>query len=250
MPTSSEVFDLEKLRGSCSKCDLRQLCLPAGIGGDDLEELDRLVRSRQPFGTGQHIYNIGDPFRNLYVVKEGAAKTWVTGEQGSLQILGFHLPGEILGLDALMEGQHLCTAEALEHSLLCKVPYDRLEDICARVPALRNQFMRLISRETFIDHQHLVMMGSRQAMARLAIFLHSFRQRQLRLGLSGERIVLPMSRTDLANYLGLVTETVSRMFTRMQDNGVIRVRRRAVEVLDPDTLWRMTEEEEEARRHA
>lgn len=245
MPASSKVIDLEKLRHSCRECALQELCLPAAIGGDDLEELDRVVRTRQPFDAGQHLYNIGDRFHNLYVLREGAAKTWVTGEQGSLQILGFHLPGEILGLDALMEERHLCTAEVLESSLVCEVPYDSLQHICARVPGLQRQFMRLISREAFNDHQHLIMMGSRQAMERLAIFLHSFCQRQKRLGLSGECILLPMSRADLANYLGLVTETVSRLFTRLQDNGIIRVRRRSVDILDPDYLWRLTEEADE-----
>lgn len=250
MPASSQVINLEKLRRSCRECALQELCLPAAIDGDDLKELDRIVRTRQPFEAGQHLYNAGDQFSSLYVVRAGAVKTWVTGEQGSLQILGFHLPGEILGLDALMDERHQCTAEVLEASLICEVPYDRLEHICAHVPGLQRQFMRLISREAFNDHQHLVMMGSRQAMERLAIFLHSFRRRQERLGLSGERIMLPMSRADLANYLGLVTETVSRLFTRLQNNGIIRVRRRSVDILDPDYLWRLTEEADEALSRA
>lgn len=244
MPELSNVVDLQRLRHSCSECALQELCLPASINGEDLDQLDRVVRTRQSVGAGEHLYNVGDPFRSLYVIREGSAKTWVTGEQGSLQILGFHLRGEILGLDALMDERHQCTAEVMENASICELPYNHLQAVCARVPGLQRQFMRIISREIFNDQKHLVMMGSRHAVERLAIFLHSFSQRQRRLGLSARQIVLPMSRADLANYLGLVTETVSRLFTRLHEHDIIRVQRRTVDILDPDRLWTLTEDGE------
>ena len=247
MSDANTVVDIKRLRRSCGECVLRELCLPAGIRLEDLGQLDRLVRNR-PLKTGEHLFNIAERFHSLYVIREGSVKTWVTSEQGELQILGFHLPGEIIGLDAMSDDRHQCTAEALEPTTICEVPFEHLEHVACKVPGLQRQFMRIISREVFNDHEHLVMMGSRQAMERLSLFLHSLSERRRRLGEDGNRIQLSMSRADLANYLGLVTETISRLLTRMQDEGVISVQRRDVRILDPGQLAELSGDEHYSSR--
>lgn len=230
------AIDLDQIRRRCARCDLRELCLPAGLDSVDVDRVDQLVADRSNLATGDNLYHAGSQFRALYVIKSGSFKTQAVSEGGELQILGFHLPGELMGFDALATERHQCEAEALEASSVCRVPYSQLESICASVPGLQRQFMRLLSREIGDDHDHMAMMGRNQAISRLALFLHSMSKRQARLGRSPDQITLSMSRADLANYLGLVLETVSRLFGRLQDMGVIEVRRREVKIVDMQGL--------------
>ncbi len=228
--------DLRLLQTSCANCGLHQLCLPASIGGDDLPRLDEVVEVKKLLDREQALYAAGQPFRALYVVRSGAFKTSVIDGQGELQVLGFHLPGEIMGLDAIASGQHQCSAEALMKSSACEVPYDRLEQVAHDLPGLQRELMRVISREVQHDQRHLVMIGRRVALERLAIFLHSLSQRLERVRRDPHLFVLPMSRRDLANYLGLVIETVSRLFSRLAELGVIAVERKTIRILDPAKL--------------
>ncbi|NBB93322.1 MAG: helix-turn-helix domain-containing protein [Gammaproteobacteria bacterium] len=236
MPVDNPAFDLDQVRRHCARCDLRDLCLPAGLDAADVERVDDIVADRTSLATGSTLYHAGSPFRALYVIKTGSLKTQAVSEGGELQILGFHLPGEIMGFDALAGERHQCSAEALEASSVCRLPYAELERICAAVPGLQRQFMRLVSREMGDDHDHMAMMGRNQAIARLALFLHSMSKRQTRLGRSADQLTLTMSRADLANYLGLVLETVSRLFGRLQEMGLIEVRRREIKILDREGL--------------
>jgi CRP/FNR family transcriptional regulator len=230
------VVDLNRLRRTCSACGLHQLCLPAAIGGDDIQRLDDILQARRPLERGQAVFRIDSQFASLFVVRSGSFKTYTNNEQGESQVLGFHLPGEILGFDAVSTDRHQCTAEALERSTVCEVPYIKLAQIAAQVPELQRQLMRVISREVQRDHEHLVMMGRRHAQERLAIFLRSLSDRYRRLQRDPAALTLGMSRYELANYLGLVVETVSRLFTKFQQAGVLEVHRKTVRILDFDKL--------------
>jgi CRP/FNR family transcriptional regulator, anaerobic regulatory protein len=242
---TAQVFDIARLRRSCASCGLQQLCLPASIGGDDLRRLDEVVQAKRPLDRSQTLFLPGTPFHSLFVVRSGSFKTYVTNEQGETQILGFHLPGEILGLDAISAEKHQCTAEALERTSVCEVPFAHLSHIALQVPDLQRQLLRVISREVMRDHEHLVMMGRRHAQERLAIFLKSLSERYARIKRDPALLTLPMSRYELANYLGLVVETVSRLFTRFQQLGVLEVRRKNVRILDFDKLEALTAESNE-----
>lgn len=239
---SHPVVDLNRLRRTCSACGLHQLCLPAAIGGDDLQHLEDILQARRPLERGQSIFRTDSAFASLYVVRSGSFKTFTTNEQGDSQVLGFHLPGEVLGFDAVSTDRHQCSAEALERSTVCEVPYGKLALIAAQVPELQRQLMRVISREVQRDHEHLVMMGRRHAQERLAIFLKSFADRHRRLQRDPSLLSLGMSRYELANYLGLVVETVSRLFTKFQQSGVLEVHRKTVRILDFAKLEQLTGE--------
>lgn len=236
MPSADSAIDFDQVRRQCARCDLRELCLPAGLGSVDIDRVDQMVADRSSLAAGDTLYHAGSPFRALYVVKSGSLKTQVVSEGGELQILGFHLPGEILGFDALAAERHQCSAEALEASSVCRLPYAELERISGQVPGLQRQFMRLVSREMGDDHHHMAMMGRNQAISRLALFLHNMSRRQARLERRDDVLNLSMSRADLANYLGLVLETVSRLFGRLQDMGLIEVRRREIKIVDREGL--------------
>lgn len=245
----SEV-DLRLLQTSCANCGLHQLCLPASIGGEDLPRLDDVVQVKKLVDREQSLYAAGQPFRALYVVRSGAFKTSAVDSQGEMQVLGFHLPGEIMGLDAIASGRHECSAEALTRSSACEVPYDKLEEVAHELPGLQQQLMRVISREVQQDQRHLVMIGRKVALERLAIFLHSLSQRFERVRRDPHLFVLPMSRRDLANYLGLVIETVSRLFSRLSEMGVIAVERKTIRILDPARLRQLAGDIPDERREA
>jgi CRP/FNR family transcriptional regulator len=215
---------------------LHELCLPAGIDGNDLERLDNAVRDKRTLHRGDMLFRQGDVFHALYVVRAGSLKSFVESPEGDLQVLGFHLPGEIVGIDALSGDHHLCSAQALEHTSICELPYEQLQLVVQEVPALYRQLMRVISREVVAEQHHLVTMGKQQAQERLAIFLRSLADRYGRLSRDSASLNLPMSRSEIANYLGLVIETVSRLFGRMEAAGVLTVERKAIHILRPDLL--------------
>jgi CRP/FNR family transcriptional regulator len=236
---SEPVVDLARLRQSCAKCSLQTLCLPATIGLDDLDQLDRVVKNRRPMKLGDHLYRSGQTLGALYVAREGAFKTTITDEQGMSQVIGFHLPGELIGLDALGSGMHACDAEALTQANVCEIPLSQLESVAAQVPGLQHQLLRIIGQSINRDHSHLEMLGVKSAGDRMALFIHGMTERYRLLGRPAELLVLPMSRQDIGSYLGLVIETVSRTLNKMQEDGVISVHGRQVKILDMKRLATM-----------
>lgn len=238
--SSGSVVDLRRLRRSCAECSLRTLCLPAGITGEDLHSLDRVVRARLPLNGGEGLFRAGDPFESIFVVRGGCLRTTHATGDGGEQVIGFHLPGEIVGLEAISEGRHHCDAIALERTSVCAVPFGELERVAAEVPGLQHQILRIVSREMGQDQQHLVALGRRTARERLAMFLLSLSRRLDSAGYRGDAFRLSMSREDIASYLGLALETVSRLFGRMAEEGVIEVDRRNVRILDSHELEAIT----------
>lgn len=215
----SKVFQMVELRSSCSNCSLVQLCLPVALNNDDVERLETIVDRRRPLHRGHHLYRPGDRFRAVYAVRSGALKTYTVSVAGEEQVVGFHLPGEMVGLDAISSGAHPCGAVALETTSVCDIPFDDLEALATRIPGLQHTLLKVMSQEIFADHEMLQALARRSAEERLAIVLLSFSDRFGRRGLSHSRFRLPMSRGDLGNYLGLAPETMSRLFRRFQGNG-------------------------------
>jgi len=239
MGNTTGLLDLDVLRRSCGSCALSELCLPAGIDSGDLDQLDATVRDTRALNRGEALFRQGESFNALYVVRSGSLKTFVESPGGDMQLLGFHLPGELVGVDGLTNDHYLCSAEALERTSICQLPYAQLQKVTSEVPALQRQLMRVISREMVAEQGHMVMMGKQQAQERLAIFLYSLSERYKRLSRDSSDLVLSMSRYDIANYLGLVVETVSRLFSRMEAAGVLAVNRKSVNILRPDLLAEM-----------
>ncbi|KIQ97565.1 fumarate/nitrate reduction transcriptional regulator Fnr [Lysobacter sp. A03] len=235
------VIDLASLRHGCAQCSLRQLCLPAGIGATDLQQLDEIVKRRRPVARGELLFRAGDRLGAVYVARNGAFKTVSTSEEGDAQVVGFHIAGELIGLDALGEGVHRCDAVALTAANVCEVPFEQLTAVAAQVPGLQQQLMRVIGQSVSRDQDHLQMLVRRQANERIALFLVGLCERLSNIGESGTQFRLPMSREDIAHFLGLALETVSRGFSRLQDDGVITVVGRKVEILDAPELQRLAQ---------
>ena len=236
---SSAPLDLIALRRGCASCTLQQLCLPAGIGLAELQQLEDNVKRKRPVEEGERLFRQGDPMDSVYVARDGAFKTVLVTESGEEQVIGFHLPGELVGLDALGTGEHRCEAVALTRANVCEVPFGDLSAVASRIPGLQRQLMRVIGQSVGRDQDHREILVRRQAGERIALFLHGLSERLQTIGEPGDRIRLPMSREDIARFLGLALETVSRGFTRLQEDGVIGVHGRKVEILDMAELQRL-----------
>ena len=236
---SAPVIDLQALRKGCSQCSLQQLCLPAGISSEELKSLDEIVKRRRPVERGERLFRPGEGSHALYVARDGAFKTVSTNEDGEEQVIGFHLPGELIGLDALGSGSHRCEAVALTRANVCEVPLQELAVVATAVPGLQMQLMRVIGRSVGRDQDHVDMLGKKQANERIALFLHGLGERFRNIGQSATDFKLPMSREDIARFLGLALETVSRGFGRLQEEGVIAVTGRHVQITDTQELNRL-----------
>ena len=207
-----------------------------GLTTEDVERLDDIVKRTRPLHRGDFLFRNGDRFRSLYVVKTGSLKTFAPSAEGGEQVLGFHLPGEIVGLDAIDKDAHACSAKVLETSAICEIPFQRFEELSSSIPSLQHQMFRLLSKEIGHDAEMLLLLGKKNAEERLAAFLISMSSRLSKRGLSPTDFYLSMSRHEIGNYLGLAVETVSRLFTRFQDEGVLNVDRKHVQVIDLGAL--------------
>lgn len=213
----------------CSTCAFSQACLSEGMDKSALMDLHVLVEHVGPLHAGDHIFREGDPFEAIAAVRAGTVKTYVVDRDGHEQVLGFHLPGEVIGLNAIDGDRYPCNAVALDTVMLCRFSFPRISVLAARLPGLQQHLFRLMSRD--IGRASLLA-GDYSADQRVAAFLIGLSRRLAARGFSPDRFQLTMARTDIANYLRLAPETVSRVFKRFQDDGLIRIDRRELELLD------------------
>ncbi len=237
MTQSPEVaVNFRSLRDSCKSCSLAELCLPRGLENQELKQLDDLIKNRQVIQTANLLFKQGESNNLIYAIRSGSLKTYTTTADGEEQVLGFHLPGEIVGLAGLDESIHGCNAQALETSSICELPLDGLEDICMNIPSLHKQLLKLISREISQDHKMLLLLAKKNSDQKVATFLLSLSGRFKMRGLSRDEFNLSMSRKDIANYLGLAVETVSRILTKFSEENTLEVTRRSIRIVDHDRL--------------
>lgn len=213
----------------CSVCAFSSACLAAGYGKPELAELHCLVEHVGPVAEGEHVFRAGAPFRAIYAVRGGTVKTTTIHHDGHEQVLGFYLPGEVIGLNAIYPEHYPCDAVALETSYFCRFSFPAMSALAARLPTVQQHLFRLLSRELGMAS---MLAGDHAADERVAAFLLDLGQRYAARGYSGTQFRLSMTRGDMANYLRLATETVSRVLTRFSQQGLLRIQGRQVEVLD------------------
>jgi CRP/FNR family transcriptional regulator len=221
---------------ACSSCCLKGVCLPCDLGGLELDRFDRIATTRKRVARGAALYHGGDGFDSLYAVHSGAFKSVGVSRQGDEKITGFHLPGELLGMEAISSGRHDYSAVALEDSEVCILPFAQLERMAMAIPALQHRLFRVLSGDISRDEGLMLLLGSMAAEQRLAAFLLSLSRRHRRLGYSDTHFTLRMTREEIGNYLGLTLETVSRLLSRFQREGLVAVRQREIELRDAARL--------------
>ena len=221
---------------SCATCAMRRACLAGNLGTTELDDFAGLARLKRTIRRGAALYRAGDALDSLYLVRTGGFKETHLARHGEEKVTAFHLPGDALGLEAISNGIHHADAVALEDSEVCVVSFDALQRMASAVPALQQTLLRALSCDIARDDGLMLLLGGLTAGQRLAAFLLSLSRRYSSLGYSAERFVLRMTREDIGSYLGLTVETVSRLFTRFQRDGLIAVHLRDVEVRDMEGL--------------
>jgi len=220
----------------CDDCDLA-VAFSTDIPGESVTGCPADVgMPRRPLRYGEHLYWPGDRFTAIYEVRSGALKTCCVTEEGLEHVSGFYLPGELAGLDAIHGGRYPNTAIALEGCSVCEITLERLTTLAARDPALAGRLYKAMSRELFTGFTIRRILANGTAEGKLAIALLNLAERCNRRGVSPARFRLPMQRMELADYLGLAAETISRLFRRFQDNGWISASDKDIELIDVDTL--------------
>lgn len=224
---------------ACSACRMRTLCLPPELETSQLERLDRIVSTRVRVRRGGALFRSGDRFVSLFAIRSGFFKTCMGSADGREQVTGFHMAGDILGMEAIAAEHHPCEAVALEDSEVCVMPFQEFERIGREFAPLQSHLHKLLSREIVRRHGIMMLLGGMRAEERVAAFVLNLVQRLQARGYSPSELVLRMTREDIGSYLGLTLETVSRSFTRLGAKGLVEVHQRHLRVSDPAALQRL-----------
>jgi CRP/FNR family transcriptional regulator len=234
--TASERHCHHDFQISCSNCRLSQICLPIALEATDIDKLDSIIQRGRPLHKGDHVFRQDEPFKAVYAVRSGTLKSYSTTGNGQEQVTAFYFPGEILGMDGISKNRHPSSAIALETAAICEIPFELLGDLSIRIPSLQRHFFQLMSQEITEDQQLITMLSKNSAEQRVAALLLSISARNSQRKLSATAFRLSMLRADIGNYLGLTVETVSRIFSRFQKNGLINVDGKEVVLVDAAQL--------------
>lgn len=226
----------------CLACSLSRLCLPASLSADEVDKLERIVRRNRPLKRGEYLFKPMS-MEHVFALRSGAIKNFLLDADGTERVTGFILPGEMLGLDAIGASHYRSFAVALEISLVCSIRLDQLVDLSGQIPGLRYQLLHMLSLGIQGKDEHLRCCHGR-ADQRLAVFLLGMSARYQARGLRADMFKLPMSRADIANYMDLTQETISRLFGRFVHSGFLQCVGREVRLIDMQGLVNLTHLEE------
>lgn len=223
----------------CSNCSLHALCMPVGLDGQDMANLDAVMKQSRRLKKGEYLFRVGEPFFSLFAVRTGFFKTAIASQDGRDQVTGFFMSGELVGMDGICGGVHSCDAVALEDSEVCELPFTSLEEVGSKLPSLQTHFYKLMSQEIVRDQGVMLLLGNMRAEERLAAFLLNLSQRLSDRGFAANDFILRMSREEIGSYLGLKLETVSRTLSKFQQEGWVKVEHKHIQLLQPEVLKNM-----------
>jgi CRP/FNR family transcriptional regulator, anaerobic regulatory protein len=221
---------------SCMRCRLGKICLPVALSSQDIVKLDEIVKRGRISQRGEHIYRAGETFHAIFAIRSGYIKTYRITDNGDEQITGFYFPGEVFGMDGINKHKYSTSAKALETTAICEIPFTHFQELTIELPNLQMHFFQLMSQEITSDQQLITMLSKKTAEQRIAALLLNISDRNANRGMSATHLRLPMSRTDIGNYLGLTVETVSRIFSRFAKENLIALNQKDVELLDSNSL--------------
>lgn len=238
MESTNAVVTLNRLKKvTCNFCLARKSCLISTLNSSENSELSSIINHEKPLMKGQRLFLQGDKFHSLYLIRSGCFKSCIVDESGDRQVTGFHYSTDILGIDGIDTSRYMCEVEALETSSVCSLPFDRFKDASLQSnQKVYNRLLRSVSCMMFRESHLMMVLGKMRAEQRLAHFLLDISQRMHDRGESAIEFRLSMARYDIANYLGLAVETVSRLFKRLEEQGLIAADRHRVRLIDMDGL--------------
>jgi len=209
----------------------------ADSSGIDLEQLREHVQVvRHRLEAGEYLYRSGQPFRAIYLIRVGSVKTSELAEDGREQVTGFRMRGELVGVEAIGLTTHVCNVVALETSEIWELPYPPVITACLRIPELQMRLTEALAMEIRRDRSWMLALGTLTAEQRVAAFLLDVAARYEAMGFSGRHFILRMSRADMASYLALKHETVSRALAHLSGANCITVQRREIRIVDRQSL--------------
>jgi CRP/FNR family transcriptional regulator len=236
IPLTQTRFSKPGEGAGCATCHLRKLCLPAGLSQDELREIEMHMLPHRRLKPGQTIYRSGDAFTCVYLVRSGFVKTLVLLADGREQVSGFHMPGEMFGIDGMALGRRPSDAVAISDCDVCVMPYDGLEALSRRIPALQRHLLQVFSQEVVREQRMMLLLGSMRAEERVAAFLLNLSERLTTRGFAAADFILRMTREEIGSFLGLTLETVSRVLSRLQREAVIAVEGKHVRIVSVEAL--------------
>lgn len=237
--TASQGMPLRTSLVRCETCEIREISVCRSLAPPELARLQSIITSFQA-EAGQPILHEGDPAADLFNVVSGAVKLYKLLPDGRRQITGFLFPGDFLGI--ALNDIYVYTAEALTRVRLCRFPRPKLEVLLSEIPAFEHQLLGDVATELVAAQDQMLLLGRKTARERVASFLLMLAKRAERHGQSASPVVLPMSRADIADYLGLTTETVSRTITQLRKSQVIEATTRGeIAIRDRNALAQLSE---------
>lgn len=241
MESATQVAKLKDTQEiTCSHCLARKSCLISTLNSSENNELSSLIHHEKPMAKGQRLFLQGDNFQSLYLIRSGSFKSCIVDESGERQVTGFHFSTDILGIDGIDSRKYTCEVEALETSSVCSLAFDIFKDSPLKTnQKIYNRLLCAVSCMMFRESHLMMVLGKMRAEQRLAHFLLDISQRMHDRGESAHEFRLSMARYDIANYLGLAVETVSRLFKRLEEQGLIVANRHRVRLMDMDGLQYM-----------
>ncbi|CAM2195899.1 Transcriptional activator protein Anr [Paraburkholderia kururiensis] len=230
----------QRLDVDCNSCAMAQLCALGPCDAQPCERPNRAVHGVRTVRRGQSLYRAGDSFQSVYAVRAGSFKRVVMHRDGLEQLTGFDIAGDMLGIDGISTGTHACDAIALEDSSVCVMPFVLLQSLCREIKEIQHRVHQMLAAEIVRESSQMLLLGAMMAEERVAVFLVDLSERWQARGYSACSFTLKMTRREIGSYLGLKLETVSRMITKLQKDGLIAVNGKDIRILDPDTLRNIT----------
>lgn len=220
---------------ACHYCELQEVCVDACRHGN-APSLSSVIEHPRPYHRGDYLFRQGDPVRNFYVINSGIAKQFITTSDGTEQVVNFTLAGESVSLDYLEGGRHNSNVMALDTTSVCTIPVSRLNGHKDLKAAVAGYLLQYATMEIARKHELQQLIGQGSAENKLAYFIMDMATRLERTRHPAECVILQMSRHDIANYLCLADETVSRLFSKFSEWRILKVDKKRVQITDFDTL--------------
>ena len=224
----------------CPGCNQRDRCVGAGCSPEELAQVERIIGHRRRLYRGEVLFRTRDPCEFLYAIKVGSLKSIQISEDGREQVIGFHMAGEIIGLDAIAGKTHTCNAVALEDSKVCAISLKRAGDGGTAAQLVQRNLSRAMSQEITREQRMIVLLSYSLALSRVASFLLNMSNNFESRGYSRSEFLLRMSRAEIGSFLGMTIETVSRSLSELAREGIIETDQRHLRILDMDRLRRKT----------
>lgn len=217
---------------TCANCGLQRICFPKGLTAHEVNRLDQLIAAQPHVTKGAYIFRSGEPAKGLFALKSGVVKLSRIDEQGNEIIHSFYLPGDLLGLEALDQPVYAYDAITLDTCNLCLFAQEDLEHLGQQMPSLNKQILHMMRQELERERNHLENLTYRSAEQRIAHFILSMVRRYQDRGYASEAFRLPILHRDLATFLSLTPETVSRILKKFQEKEIMRWRKKEVEIFN------------------